>query len=225
MLADATRQEQAANQDRALELFQKANAKSDVERVAGKMAKESEAKKDYESAAAYFEIAGLYEEAGRIRRSFDLSRTTSLGKLSDPEIFKRCGPGCVTVMSASAEGVGLGSGLFVGKGGYILTNNHVIEGATRIKIVTSTRKVIDAELVSASRVPDDALLKADITDHPILKLGDPTKVETGAHVAAIGSPKNLPQSFTAGSISNTERGSIMATAVGLCSMSWARSSG
>ena len=205
LLADAARQEQAANQDRALELFQKANAKSDVQRVAGKMAKESEGKKDYESAAAYFEIAGLYEEAGRIRRSYDLSKTTSLGKLTDPEIFKRCGPGCVTIISASGEGVALGSGFFVSKGGYILTNNHVVEGATRIKVVTSTRKVIDAELVSASRVPDVALLKADISDHPVLKLGDGSKVETGAHVAAIGSPKNLPQSFTAGSISNTER--------------------
>ena len=205
LLADAAHQEQAANQDRALELFQKANAKSDVQRVAGKMAKESEAKKDYESAIAYFEIAGLYDEAGRIRRSYDLSKTASLRKLSDPEIFKRCGPGCVTIVSANGDGVGLGSGFFVGKGGYILTNNHVIDGASRIKVVTSTQKVLDAELVAVSRVPDLALLKADIKDNPVLKLGDPTKVETGAHVAAIGSPKGLPQSFTAGSISNTER--------------------
>jgi serine protease Do len=108
-------------------------------------------------------------------------------------------------VSAGGDGVGLGSGFFVAKGGYILTNYHVVEGSVRIKILTAAQKTIDARVVKSSKVPDLALLIADIQEHPVLKLANSDEVETGAHVAAIGSPKGYQQSFTPGAISSTER--------------------
>ena len=206
LIANAQQQEQAAKYDKALELFQKANSKVDVQRVAKSIAEDFEKKKDYESAANYFEIAGLYDQAGRIRKAYDLSQVSLLRKLSDPEIVKHCGPACVTIVSVGDEGVGLGSGFFVANKGYILTNHHVVQGATRIGVILpSSDRVIDATVLETSDVPDLALLKAQIDENPVLKLGDSDKVETGAHVATIGSPKGLPQSFTAGNVSNSER--------------------
>ena len=205
LVADASNLERAANFDAALDLFRKANAKRDVERVAGAIARDFEKKQDFESAAQYFEIAGLYEEAGRIRKLHDLTKASSKRILSGAELFKRAAPACVTIVSGTDKGVGLGSGFFVAKNGYVLTNHHVIEDAREIKILTSTNKVLDVKLIRGSKTPDLALLQASITSNPILELGDSDTVETGAHVSAIGSPKSLPQSFTAGNISSTDR--------------------
>ncbi len=204
LIADGKRQEQAANYDKAIESFQKANATDEVQRVASTVAKECEQKKDYESAANYFEVAGLFNEAGRIRKTYDLSNVASLRILSGEEIFKRCVPACVTIVSASDEGVGLGSGFFIAKGGYILTNNHVIEGATRVRIITSVKNVLDAEVIRTMHVPDLALLKVKADSNPALRLGDSDKVGAGAYAATIGSPKGNLLKFTHGDISGTE---------------------
>ncbi len=205
LLADAAHQEQAANYEKALQLYQSAEAKADAQRVAASLAKDFEGKKDYESALPYFEMAGLFEEAGRIRKTYDLAQVSFTRRLADPELYKRCAPACVTVLSSSAEGNGLGSGFFVAKGGYILTNHHVVLNAQKIRIATNSEKKYDARVVGWLEVPDLAVLKAEISDHPTLVLADSDKVETAAHVAAIGSPMNYRQSFTAGSISSTDR--------------------
>ena len=203
-LKEGRQQEQAANYDKAIELFQKANSPKDVCRVASDAAKTWEAKKDFALAAEYYEIAGMYEDAGHIRKDPSFASSISQRRLTDTEIVKRCAPACVTIENGGAGG-GLGSGFFVAKGGYILTNNHVIAGATTIRVITASGITLNAKLVKASEVPDLALLKVELESHPILALADSDKAETGGHVAAIGSPKGLSQSFTAGSISNTER--------------------
>jgi len=205
LMSEGRQQELAANFEKAIELFQKADARDDVRRVAGAAAKRWEDKKDYNSAVTYYETAGMYEEAGRVRKAYDISSSVSLRKLSDQEIVKSCGPACVTVLSGGRRGVGLGSGFFVAKGGYILTNMHVIKGAATIGVLTAANEAFEATLVESSEVPDLALLKVELKEHPIIKLGDSDKVESGAHVAAIGSPKGNSQSFTAGSISNANR--------------------
>ncbi len=204
-MTEGHQQEEAANYDNALDLFQKANVREDIQRVASLVAKQWEDKKDYESAVSYYEIAGLYREAGRIRTTHDLSKTASRRKLSDQEIFKQCSPACVTILSGGKSGVGLGSGFFLAKGGYILTNKHVIEGATVFGVLTAANEALEAKLVQSSDVPDLALLKVELKDHPVIKLGDSDKVESGAHAAAIGSPQGQALSITAGSISNADR--------------------
>lgn len=199
MLAQGRQQEQAANFDRAIELFQKANSQEDVRRAATVGAKLYEGKKDYQSAADYYAIAGLFDEAGRIRKEHDV--TTAVRKLTDQEVFKRCSPACVTVLGES----GLGSGFFVKKGGYVLTNHHVVQGATNIRIRTAAKKEYVAKVVQLSKVPDMALLKVELDEHPVLSLGDSSKVETGATASTIGSPIGRAQSYTKGNISNSDR--------------------
>jgi S1-C subfamily serine protease len=205
ILTDAQNQERAAKYDGALELFTKANSRPDIQRVAGTMAREFEKRQDYASAAEYYEAAGLYDDAGRIRRSHNLTKSSPRGSFSDTEIFKRCAPACVTIVSGNADGAGLGSGFFVAKNGYILTNHHVVRAAEVIKVITSSDKVLEATVVGESDIPDLALLQASIRDNPVIDIGDSDGVETGAHVSAIGTPKRLAQSFTAGSISSTDR--------------------
>ncbi len=199
--------ETAARYDDALELYKQLASKTDIQRVAEKMAKDFEAKKDYESSANYYETAGLFSEAGRIRTTHDLSKETVRRKLGDQEIFKCCGSACVTVVLKDAEDyqTGIGSGFFVAKGGYILTNHHVIEDASGVAIITASGKRIEAKVLESSAVPDLALLKADVEENPVLRLGSSESVQTGAYVATIGSPKGEAQSYTAGNISNTDR--------------------
>lgn len=198
---DGTNQEKAGNYDAALELFTKGKLQKDIQRVAKTMAKDFEAKKDFESAAGYYELAGEFESAGDIRKKHDIAKETVKRHLSPQEIFVRCSPACVTIETSK----GLGSGFFVGKNGYLLTNRHVIADADDVAIITSTGKRYPAKVIESSKIPDIALLKAEINTHPVLTLGDSSKAETGQTVYAIGSPKGLQQSFTGGMISNTDR--------------------
>lgn len=199
LIRQGKEQEGAASYDKAIELFHKANATDDARRVAATAAKAAEAKKVYEEAAEYYEMAGMFEEAGRIRRNHEV--TPSVRTLSDQELFKKCAPACVTVIGET----GLGSGFFIKKGGYILTNQHVVDGASRIRIRTSTNAEYPATVLVISKVPDLALLKAEIGEHPVLKIGDSDKVETAATASTIGSPKGRAQSYTKGNISNNDR--------------------
>ena len=200
LLADAAQQEQAANYDKAIDLFQQANAKNDVKRVAENMAKKFEEKKDYESAAEYFEVAGLYEEAGRIRNTHDLSQSASRG-MNNEQILKRCKPKCVTVTSAK----GLGTGFFIAKGGYILTNNHVVAGATKVTIQLENNDKVSATVIASSRVPDAALLKVEKDrNYPFLQIGDSDTVQDGSAVSAIGSGEGYTLKFKPGVISGSQ---------------------
>ena len=205
VLRDARDAERAVNLDKALELFTRARAEVDIRRIAIALATAAEKRKDYASAAAYFETAGAFEQAARIRKSYDIETVVATRALRDEEVFKRCSPACVTVLGATDEGIALGSGFFIRKGGYLLTNNHVVENAERIRVLLRGGKRVDAKVIKRSRTPDLALLRASIDDHPILTLGDSDQVETGAHVSAIGSPNGYEQSFTAGNISAVDR--------------------
>lgn len=192
-------QEKAGNYDQAIDFFKKANASDALKRVASAAGKSYFERKDYASAVEYYEIAGLFEEAGRIRKEFNLDET--IRRLSDQELFKRCAPACVTVSNGQVTG----SGFFIKKGGYILTNNHCLNGAKNAKITTADGTVLDAKVVDSMKVPDLALLKANITENPVLRLGDSDSVSTGSPASTIGSPKGQPQSFTKGNISNVNR--------------------
>lgn len=97
----------------------------------------------------------------------------------------------------------LGSGFIIDKEGYILTNNHVIEGAQDIKIKLYNGKVFDAKVVGRDSKVDIALLKIDPKgeDLPVAKLGDSEKVRVGDWVIAIGNPFGLEHTVTAGIVS------------------------
>lgn len=97
----------------------------------------------------------------------------------------------------------LGSGFIIDKEGFILTNNHVIEGAEDIKVKLHDGKVFDAKVVGRDPKSDIALLKIDPkgTELPVARLGDSDALRVGDWVIAIGNPFGLEHTVTVGVIS------------------------
>jgi serine protease Do len=105
-------------------------------------------------------------------------------------------------MPRSFEQKGVGSGFIVSREGYILTNNHVVDGADQIKVKLANGKEYDAKVVGRDPKTDLALLKISaVSDLQPLKLGDSEDLKVGSWVLAIGSPFGLEQTVTAGIVS------------------------
>ena len=99
------------------------------------------------------------------------------------------------------EKVGSGSGVIIREDGYIVTNNHVIEGADKIQVTLNTNQTYDAVLVGTDPATDVALLKIEAAGLPVIPFGDSDKLRLGEWVIAIGSPYNLRSTITAGIVS------------------------
>ena len=99
------------------------------------------------------------------------------------------------------EKVGSGSGVIIREDGYIVTNNHVIEGATEIEVTLNTNQTYPARLVGTDPATDVALLKIDAAGLPVVPFGDSDKLRLGEWVIAIGSPYDLRSTITAGIVS------------------------
>ena len=96
----------------------------------------------------------------------------------------------------------LGSGFIIDREGYIITNNHVVEGASEIRVRLSTDKEFEADLVGRDSKTDLALIKIkSFQDLPVEELGDSDKLEIGEWVMAIGNPFGLAQTVTVGIVS------------------------
>jgi serine protease Do len=101
---------------------------------------------------------------------------------------------------------GVGSGFIVDPKGLILTNKHVVEGATRITVRLQSGELLRAELVGEDEETDLAVVKVTAArDLPTVKIGNSDDVQVGDWVLAIGSPFGLEQTVTAGIISTRER--------------------
>ena len=98
---------------------------------------------------------------------------------------------------------GQGSGVIVSDEGYILTNNHVVEGADDVEVQLYNDKTYDAEVVGTDPLTDIAVLKIDSSDLNVIKLGNSEKLRVGEMVLAIGSPlqSNLAHSVSMGIVS------------------------
>ncbi len=142
------------------------------------------------------------------------------------EIYSHDGPGVAFIESTEAPeesagslspfgegesgggGIATGSGFLIDNEGHILTNNHVIEGATKVEVrLGSSQTEHEAEVVGADPATDVALLKVDVPasqQHP-LSLGDSAKVQVGDPVVAIGNPFGLDRTVTAGIVSALQR--------------------
>ncbi|MFT5420684.1 MAG: serine protease Do [Candidatus Endobugula sp.] len=99
------------------------------------------------------------------------------------------------------NGGGIGSGFFISADGYILTNNHVVDGATDITVRLIDRREFDAKVIGLDPQSDLALLKIDAKDLPFLELADSDNTRVGEWVLAIGSPFGLDYSVSAGIVS------------------------
>ena len=100
---------------------------------------------------------------------------------------------------------GLGSGVIIRPDGLILTNNHVIEDASKIQVTLSNGKTYKGKVIGADPISDVALVKIDAKNLPCLELGDSSKLKVGQWVVAIGNPYGLDHTVTVGVVSALER--------------------
>jgi serine protease Do len=101
---------------------------------------------------------------------------------------------------------GIGSGVIISPDGYIVTNNHVVNGATSIKVTLHDRRIMTAKLIGVDKLTDLAVIKVNATDLPYIAWGDSTKLRAGQTVLAFGSPFGYFQdSVTRGIVSATNR--------------------
>ena len=98
-----------------------------------------------------------------------------------------------------------GSGFIVSADGYILTNAHVVNQATRIRVTLKDKRELVAHIVGEDATTDVAVLKVDASDLPVVTIGDVERVRVGEPVAAIGSPFGFEHSVTAGIVSAKSR--------------------
>ncbi|MFZ0746795.1 MAG: DegQ family serine endoprotease [Terracidiphilus sp.] len=100
----------------------------------------------------------------------------------------------------------LGSGVIVNPDGYILTNNHVVAGASDVEVFTTTRKQYKARVIGTDPRTDIAVLKIAATGLPTMTLGDSSRLKVGDMVFAIGDPFGIGETATTGIVSATGRG-------------------
>jgi serine protease Do len=100
---------------------------------------------------------------------------------------------------------GLGSGVIISPDGYIVTNNHVIDGATDIRVTMTDKRILPAKVVGADPLTDLAVLKVNGSDLPSVPLGDSTSLHPGQTVLAFGNPLGFRFTVTRGIISALNR--------------------
>src|SRR5579872_447703 len=100
---------------------------------------------------------------------------------------------------------GMGSGVVISPDGYIVTNNHVIDGAVDIRVTTSNRRVLKAKLIGADPLTDLAVLKVNATDLVSAPWGDSKEVRPGQTVLAFGNPYGMRFTVTRGIVSAINR--------------------
>lgn len=104
------------------------------------------------------------------------------------------------------ERTGFGSGVIISKDGYIVTNNHVIDGADEISVTLNDNRQLKGRIIGTDEETDLALLKIEGDDFPIIPVGDSDALKVGEWVLAVGNPFNLTSTVTAGIVSAKARG-------------------
>ena len=102
--------------------------------------------------------------------------------------------------------VGAGSGVIISTDGYIITNNHVIDGADELEVTLNDNRKFSARIIGADPMTDIALIKVNAEDLPTIPFGDSDKLRVGEWVLAVGNPFNLTSTVTAGIVSAKGRG-------------------
>ncbi len=101
---------------------------------------------------------------------------------------------------------GIGSGVVVTKDGYILTNNHVVDGADEVKVALQDGREFTAKVIGRDPKTDVAVIKISANNLPAIPMADSDKVEVGDIVLAVGNPFGIGQTVTTGIVSATGRG-------------------
>lgn len=101
--------------------------------------------------------------------------------------------------------VGYGSGVIISNDGYIITNNHVIEGSNKIEVTLNDNRTFEAKKIGNDSATDIALLKVEAKDLPSIAFGNSDDLKLGEWVLAVGNPFNLTSTVTAGIVSAKAR--------------------
>lgn len=179
-------------------------------------------------AALAFGIAALLgiggTETTTVVREAPLASIRSGGDGEDAltarDVYRRDGPGVVYIRADVArqanspfggpqqqQGQATGSGFVIDREGRILTNAHVVEGASRVRVTFADDKIADAKILGADRSTDIALLKVDADDADLkpLALGSAKHAQVGDPVVAIGNPFGRIRTLTTGVVSALQR--------------------
>ena len=136
------------------------------------------------------------------------SSSSSSDGMSGEDIYKKVSPSVVSVISTTSEGQGSGSGVIMSKDGYIITNNHVVEGAQSVSVQLSDSSSLDATIVGTDEQTDLAVIKVESsTDLTPAEFGDSDQLQPGEYAYAIGSPGGgqFANTITGGRISAINR--------------------
>ena len=98
-----------------------------------------------------------------------------------------------------------GSGVIISNDGYIVTNNHVVEGADELTVTLNDNREYSARIIGTDKTTDLALIKVSAKDLPTLPIGDSNNLKVGEWVLAVGNPFNLNSTVTAGIVSAKAR--------------------
>ncbi|MEU6825819.1 trypsin-like peptidase domain-containing protein [Streptomyces atriruber] len=153
------------------------------------------------------------KEGGSSATSTDVVPTNKRGTVAG--VAEAVSPSIVEISASTAEGKSTGSGVITKSDGEIVTNNHVIAGATSIKVRTNDGKTYDAEVVGTDSKKDLALIQLKgASGLKPATLGNSDNVKVGDEVVAIGSPEGLTGTVTSGIISALDRDVTVATGDG-----------
>jgi serine protease Do len=103
---------------------------------------------------------------------------------------------------------GLGSGVIVSQDGYILTNNHVVDGAKEVKVTLTDGREFTAKVIGRDRKTDVAVVKIDADNLPVVPMADSNNLKVGDVVLAVGNPFGVGQTVTQGIVSAKDRGNM-----------------
>ncbi|MFW2513945.1 S1C family serine protease [Demequina sp. SO4-13] len=159
-------------------------------------------------AGAGFGGAWAYDEWGTSTPSMQLSSGETVERPADSvaAVAASVMPSVVSIeVSAGGAGAGSGSGLVIREDGYILTNNHVVEGAESINVILSDGSELDAEIVGATADYDLAVLEVDADNMTPMVFADSSEVLVGDSTIAVGSPLGLEGTVTTGIVSAVHR--------------------
>ncbi len=154
------------------------------------------------SAATVGSFSGAVKRAAPAVVSINTSKTSRHPNANDPWFRFFFGD------QGEQQQAGLGSGVIMSPQGYVLTNNHVVEGADEIEVVLTDSRRAPAKVIGTDPESDLAVLKIELDQLPVMVLGNSDQLQVGDRVLAIGNPFGVGQTVTSGIVSALGRNQL-----------------
>jgi len=151
---------------------------------------------------------GSFAAAAKIASAAVVSINTSKAAVKNPQMNDPWFRFFFGDQNQGESQTGLGSGVIVSASGYILTNNHVVEGADEIEVVLNDTRKTRAKVIGTDPETDLAILKIDLDKLPVIVLGNSDELQVGDPVLAIGNPFGVGQTVTGGIVSALGRNQL-----------------